>query len=368
MRYEFLKPRLDGPRFNDHGIPLELLKDFAALEEMIVEVAKWKFRQANPGRERIPRSFTKGLDLLLTGVEEGSAIPVIFLRGGLLVPDSNARYFEQARDDIIESIACAEQGTTPLLPASLLGIFDRFGRGLREGESIEFPAGQERNVRMTPEIRRRLIRSSQVDVWTEETSLRGMIPELDQARMSFELELRDGTRLKAPLTSQHFETVMEAFNSYRLGVRVNIQGVVKKDKQDCLKTIESVAHVRVLDPLDVTARLDELAELRDGWLDGKGRAPAPVGLRWLSGEFESRFDPRLPLPYLYPTPAGGIQAEWSLKGWEISLLIDIQSQTCDYQALRWCDDQLEETRLDLTEPEGWEWLNQAINAIEKASA
>lgn len=29
MNQEFLKPRLDGVRFNEHSIPLELLKDLA---------------------------------------------------------------------------------------------------------------------------------------------------------------------------------------------------------------------------------------------------------------------------------------------------------------------------------------------------
>jgi hypothetical protein len=36
----FLTPRLVGDRFEGHAIPLEVLKDFAVLEEMIVEVAK----------------------------------------------------------------------------------------------------------------------------------------------------------------------------------------------------------------------------------------------------------------------------------------------------------------------------------------
>lgn len=37
---EFLTPRLTGKRFDDHTIPLDLLEDFAALEEFFIEVAK----------------------------------------------------------------------------------------------------------------------------------------------------------------------------------------------------------------------------------------------------------------------------------------------------------------------------------------
>jgi len=63
---EFLKPKLIGPRFEEHAIPLEILKDLAALEEMIIEVAKWKLLQEHPDRKRVPRGFTQGIELRLT--------------------------------------------------------------------------------------------------------------------------------------------------------------------------------------------------------------------------------------------------------------------------------------------------------------
>lgn len=138
MSQEFLKPRLLGPRFNQHSIPLELLKDFAALEEMVVEVAKWRFRQAHPDSKRIQRNFSKGLELHLAGVESGSAITSIVLMFGSQFPAENVMYFEQAGAGIIDAIASAEHGTPQNLPANFLSYFDRFGRSLRDGESMEF--------------------------------------------------------------------------------------------------------------------------------------------------------------------------------------------------------------------------------------
>lgn len=58
-RVPFLKPRMAGSRFDDHAIPLDMLKEFAVLEEMIVEVAKWHYLNDHPKRERSPRGFTK---------------------------------------------------------------------------------------------------------------------------------------------------------------------------------------------------------------------------------------------------------------------------------------------------------------------
>lgn len=362
MSQEFLKPRLDGARFNEHSIPLELLKDFAALEEMLIEVAKWKFRQAHPDSKRIQRNFSKGLELHLAGVEEGSAIPAIVLMFAGLFPAENTIYFEQARTEIIDAIACAEQGTAPKLPANLLSYFDRFGRGLREGEAMEFRRAGG-TVRLNPEVRKSLIRSAQVDEWTEEVALRGKISEVDQARRSFELELRDGTKLTASLNEQHLSVVLDAFRDYRNGAYVLIQGIAKKDRQDHLKGFETVEHVSPLDPLDVTLRLEELATLRDGWLDGKGLAPSPEKLQQLASLFEANFDADLTLPHLYPTPEGGIQAEWSLGDWEASLEIDLNTQAGEYQALNLANRQTHEHNFALSTIAGWKSLNEALKNI-----
>jgi hypothetical protein len=120
------------------GKPLEVLADFAVLSEMILEVAKWKYREENASRHRVPRGFSEDISLKLTGVEEGSAIPVIALvvSSALLLPPESEHYFYEARDSIISAVAAAEHGSriTDHLPERLLGYFDRFGRSDR----IEF--------------------------------------------------------------------------------------------------------------------------------------------------------------------------------------------------------------------------------------
>ena len=44
----FLSPKLEGQRFAGHSVPLDMLKDFAAFQEMLVEVAKWRFLEETP--------------------------------------------------------------------------------------------------------------------------------------------------------------------------------------------------------------------------------------------------------------------------------------------------------------------------------
>lgn len=76
------------------------------------------------------------------------------------------------------------------------------------------------------------------------------------------------------------------------------------------------------DEIDIDRRLAALGELGPGWLDGSGAAiprPTLVRLATLLRDAEGQ---GLPRPYLYPTPEGQIQAEWSFVGAEVSARFD----------------------------------------------
>ena len=314
----FLSPRMEGDRFDEHAIPLELLKDLAVLEEMIIEVAKWCYRQSHKDRKRIPRGFADGIALKLTAIEPGSVIAQIdlFVQSDGLLPPGSQVYFERGREHFLGAIDAADRDgrITEHLPEPLLGYFDRIGRGLREGEAIVFDrCNAARPARLTRSSRRKLLlASSQTRELTEEVTLRGTIPEADQERMTFDLQLPNGTRVPAPLAAQHLTTVLEAFNGFQQGTRVQVRGIGRFNRNERLQGLAEVEHIGILDPNDVAARLDDLRGIKNGWLDGRGFAPSSQGLDWLARCFASYYPDALPPPYLYPTAEGGVQAEWSL--------------------------------------------------------
>ena len=125
---------------------------------------------------------------------------------------------------------------------------------------------------------------------------------------------------------------------------------------------------QVVTQMDMPARLEELAELKEGWLDGKGQALDPSGLTWLFTSFETLYDSALPLPYLYPTVEGSIQAEWTLGEWEISLEIVLLQKRADYHALNLVSNECRETNLDLSAPEGWQELSEALKVLSSGGA
>ena len=102
--------------------------------------------------------------------------------------------------------------------------------------------------------------------------------------------------------------------------------------------------------------------LRDGWLDGKGAAPAVASLDWIAAAFEERYPDDLRLPYLFPTPSGQLMAEWSLASWSLSLEIDPPAKRGSWHGLNLTTDEEIERNLDLSDGGEWNWLADQVRS------
>ncbi|QDV55470.1 hypothetical protein [Rosistilla oblonga] len=368
---DFLEPRLVGDRFNGHSIPLEVLKDLSALEELLVEVAKWHYRNENPERKRIPKGFADDVSLKVTEIGDGSAIPKIVLcvssATGTLFPVDHREYFAKAKESVVTAIDNAhhQRSVAGILLDSHLAYFDRIGRSLRDNEALElnYP-DTKRPAQINRTTRRYLtLAASSAGGFTEEVTLRGSVCEADQRKDRFQLRLIDGRIIGAPIQSEHRETILDAFHRFRHGVRVIIDGVGRYNRRNRLDGLESVEHISLLDPLDVGARLEEFTSLSNGWLEGRGIAPKADDLDWLTDQFEANYSDRLPAPYLYPTGEGGVQAEWSLDQWEATLDIDLKSKSAYWHALNQSNDEESEHEIDLSSLDGWKWLADQLTQL-----
>ena len=108
--------------------------------------------------------------------------------------------------------------------------------------------------------------------------------------------------------------------------------------------------------IGLESRIDELRSLQDGWLDGLGTAPTKAGLDWLVNTFNRWYPDDLPLPYLYPTPEGGMQAEWSFDRTACSLEIDLSTHLANWHSIELDSRQDEEQEFDLGNDQGWSQL------------
>ena len=115
-------------------------------------------------------------------------------------------------------------------------------------------------------------------------------------------------------------------------------------------------------PLDVAARLDELREMHDGWLDGDGIAPSHAGLDWLAGAFERFYADTALLPRIYPTEEGGVRMEWDYNANVIILEIDLNDHAGYWLWFDRNSDDYQERRLDLEDISNWQWIASETTA------
>ena len=223
---------------------------------------------------------------------------------------------------------------------------------------VEFDSPDRKTTaKLTKDVRRRLVLASpKVKELTEEISIRGTVPEADQDDMTFEIQLIDGRKVKAPIASQHLDTILEVFNGYQNGMRALFQGIGRFSRGDQLIGFDSIEHLSILDPWDFGAQLDELRLLQDGWLEGEGIAPPSAGLDWLHDAFDRHFPDEAPLPYLYPTETGGVQAEWSFDPNEVTFDVNLETHSGEWHVLNMVSDDASERTLNCDDGEDWRWL------------
>jgi hypothetical protein len=67
------------------------------------------------------------------------------------------------------------------------------------------------------------------------------------------------------------------------------------------------------------------------------------------------------LPYIYPTPEGGIQLEWTLAQTEITIEIKLDRHAGNWHSINLENDEETERHLDLDSAEDWAWLAHQIH-------
>lgn len=374
-----LRPKLDGDRFREHAIPLGMLKDLAALEDLLLETAKQEFRDEHD-RSNVSGGFTRETRFELRGVGEGSAVPEIRIRflgesASLFAGDPKREAFRAAVRSVFDAVQAAAEGRLSAiadhLRPRLLTYFNRVGAGLLPGESWTFENDLGEKTSLTPAIREELLLASSVSSLTKPLLLYGTVQEADSKQMTFRLHLTPRGRFTVPLPEPFYDEVMEAQREWKVGrfAVCRLEGLGRFARSGKLTGVESVSSIARVDELDPGAQLDAMKAIRDGWLDGAGKAPPADGLGWLSGCFDRFYNEPSPPPYLYPTEAGGVQAEWTIGRMEAELVVDLRERAGAWLSFDPEDETREVAeRLDLRGLDGWERLATLLQDARGAGA
>lgn len=345
QRRIFLEPVFKGQRYADHAVPVDVLPELAAYRDLVVEVAKALWLEQHNDRKRVPKGFIENFRIVMHRVEPGSAVPVLEREGG-----DPADEFEQARDLIANCVEAVSQGRPPpeQFPRALLSYFNNFGKRLHEGESIELRGpGAATGPSYSPEVRKKLVLDSSA-TYARETAAVGSVFSADMERAGFRLRLEQGTEVSGRFQASMADTILRAMHEHTTA-QVKVVGIGLFDKNDVLQRFDEVMHITPVDSgQDLLIRVRQLMGLSKGWLgQGEGEPLDASGAEWAADVLRKLAQKSaIGAPAVYPTPDGGLQAEWTSTEWEVSMTFNLASKAAFLQAVSLDGD--EKKDLDLT--------------------
>jgi hypothetical protein len=371
----FFSPTLTGKRFDDHSIPIELLGEFAAIEDLLKALAKKIYLEEHPGRKRVPNGFTDNVTLNLSTIEEGSIKLNFFLAttllGSSLLPlgSTSYSYFEKAKNKVIEIVSAAESNKNieEIVEKRYLNYFNKIGKNLKAGEEIYLlPGDKLKSPKINKEVRKRIVLSASVDnTYSDHYDLKVLIDSLNRTDKTFAFVI-DGNRLEAKLSPSFYRTILETFSDLDNDRYVSIKGLATFSSNDKIVQIDSITSLDLLPALDVSVRLKNLSKLKDGWFNGEGKGFAKNSLEQLEGYFYNNYPQDQPLPAIFPTPNGDIQMEWSINDIEISLEVNLITHDAELMTVDTKSGDSQVDKVNISVPETWVKLNDLIIRILNA--
>jgi hypothetical protein len=168
---------------------------------------------------------------------------------------------------------------------------------------------------------------------TDEVELVVKLGDVRPKDQSITIELADGRSVSATVTEQQLEELSDVRVGEFGTSWLRVSGVGSFDRSQQLQLVDEVTVIELLDPLDPRVQLEKLKVLRDGWLDGEGVALSLDLLTRVGAWFDEYLNDDTPLPRLYPTPEGGVEAEWLIDRLDVSIEFDEAAGSIEWHAM-----------------------------------
>jgi hypothetical protein len=143
MIEDFLNIKYEGERFSSGRLPLDVLADLQALEDILTTFAREIWLDEN-GRERMPNGYTDWFRMSLTGVGDGSALPKFQLtvvedsQQDMILDDTKISLMNKAEERFAEVLKSANDGSDIVLSPTQIRNFNRFLTNLKPGELFKY--------------------------------------------------------------------------------------------------------------------------------------------------------------------------------------------------------------------------------------
>jgi hypothetical protein len=248
LRKQVAVLRFNGPRFEDHGLDVDVLPEIIAYKKLLQETAKEIWRRQNPDRIRLPKNFDADINLKFFSLEKGStAVPLMREQrlGQLALFEHELDTAAALLEEAIQAAGKQESAPTHL-PRGIIPLFDELGRTLREDEVLLVSAGtRTEEARYDPTVKAQILAWA-ASLYPDTVDLVGEVRATDLDGAKFTLRLSDGRKATGHFKPEHEAAILEALGEH-FSRRVRIKGTGEFAPEDgTLKQIVNVEWVEVV--------------------------------------------------------------------------------------------------------------------------
>ncbi|MFG1771740.1 hypothetical protein ACGFIX_19375 [Nocardia salmonicida] len=328
--------RLSGSRFDSEGMPADSLVEIAAFEDLLRSLVRLYWFDRNPHRRRLPKGYNDEITLRLTGIAEGSSIPVlehdsVLEADNIFGPYEIKQDYARAIGEVGKFIthASTNQGEIPSdirrLPANKV---KRFGQTMQPGDAIQVASTDtvewEKVTRYTPTARSHAL-VSLVGAFTQLVTIEGQVIDFNVA--AGRMVVRDRIH-RGEITIPYLDSgVVASIAADPQLFEYQAEGIGEFNADGRLLRLASVRSLTVNDVTEdarnVRGSLEALADLDEGWVDGESGQPiAPSVIRRGQVLIDAMLALKNITRTVAPTEEGGVSFYWPEAENQLSIEIE----------------------------------------------
>lgn len=327
---EFLKLKFVGKQFNHHKLPIEILGVLCIVREIILEIAKFAYKE-KLNTTRLPKKYFDKVQLVLGSVEPGSAIPIIEMHGldsaidmELIgyVTEGKKRFLNIAKQAKIGDIDSSK------VPNEVFKKYAKLGRNLDDGSILELPDPDDDShyLQIDAATIYKLALVSETN--TENVFFQGKLFKVDTKANVMTFETSSGI-IAAKFPDRLKDKAKKYLDRFVIG-----SGIARVTSEGTLISIEHIQHLSML-TIDETKiedlenRISEIKELDDAWYGQN------LGHKFNSLELDEvgtiltnlALDKTIPIPLLFPSlEKNEIRLEWLFSDGSVDVNLDIHTK------------------------------------------
>jgi hypothetical protein len=249
--------RFDGPRFEDHGLDVDVLAELVAYKRLLQETAKEIWRRNNIQRARLPKGFEADITLKFYTLEPGStAVPLMRelpdQQQPLLFDDELDDELDEAAVLLEEAIfAAGRSEVAPRdLPRKIIPLFEDLGKTLRDDETLFIETGglkTFKGARYNRAVKRQILSWASAS-YPDAIDVVGEVRATDLDGLKFTLRLEDGRKITGHFAPEQEGKILEALGEHS-SRRMRVRGMGEFAPEDgSLKQIVTVRDIELLGP------------------------------------------------------------------------------------------------------------------------